>query len=122
MGERRLCYGCMTLVELKGGICPFCGYNNNQPSKDPNCLTPGTILRDRYLIGVPCSMNGEGISYLAYDHSVGCRVIVREYMPRHLCSRVEGNPAIRISSAHLAQYKTLMADFTELHREFKSMM
>ena len=117
MGERRLCYGCMTLVELKGGICPFCGYNNNQPSKDPNCLTPGTILRDRYLIGVPCSMNGEGISYLAYDHSVGCRVIVREYMPRHLCSRVEGNPAIRISSAHLAQYKTLMADFTELHRE-----
>lgn len=115
MGERKLCYGCMERVEFVGDMCPNCGYSEQMPV-DPSFITPGTVLHDRYIIGVATTVNGEGITYLAYDQSIGCKVYVREYMPPNLCSRVADSPVIRVIPARLAQYKALMAEFTELHK------
>lgn len=115
MGERKLCYGCMERTEFSGGVCPNCGYYDNAPS-DPSFIIPGTKLNNRYIVGVTLSVNGEGITYLAYDQSIGCKVYLREYMPPNLCNRVSGSPVISVIPARLAQYKALMAEFTELHK------
>ncbi len=115
MGERKLCYGCMERTEFSGGVCPHCGYYDQSPS-DPSFIQPGTHLHDRYIVGVVQSVNGEGVTYLAYDQSIGCKVLLREYMPQNLCTRVTGSPVIRVIPARLAQYKALMAEFTELHK------
>lgn len=115
MGERKLCYGCMERTEFSGGVCPLCGYYDQSPS-DPSFIIPGTQLHNRYIVGVVKSVNGEGITYLAYDQSIGCKVLLREYMPQNLCDRVTGSPVIRVIPARLAQYKALMAEFTELHK------
>lgn len=115
MGERKLCYGCMERTEFSGGVCPNCGYYD-QSTSDPSFIIPGTQLNNRYLVGVALSFNGEGITYLAFDQSIGCKVLLREYMPRNLCNRVSGSPVISVIPARLAQYKALMAEFTELHK------
>ncbi len=115
MGERKLCYGCMERIEFSGGVCPHCGYSNQSPS-DPSFIIPGTQLNQRYIVGVALTANGEGITYLAYDQSIGCKVLLREYMPPNLCNRVAGSPVISVIPARLVQYKALMAEFTELHK------
>lgn len=115
MGERKLCFGCMERTEFSGGVCPNCGYYDQSPS-DPSFIIPGTQLNQRYIVGVALSANGEGVTYLAYDQSIGCKVLLREYMPHNLCNRVTGSPVISVIPARLAQYKALMAEFTELHK------
>lgn len=115
LGERKLCYGCMERTEFSGGRCPRCGYYDQAPS-DPSDIIPGTQLNHRYIVGIALTANGEGITYLAYDQSIGCKVLLREYMPRNLCARVTGSPVISVIPACLAQYKALMAEFTELHK------
>ena len=95
LGERKLCYGCMERTEFSGGVCPNCGYYDKSPS-DPSFIIPGTQLNNRYIVGVALFVNGEGITYLAYDQSIGCKVYLREYMPPNLCNRVAGSPVTAV--------------------------
>ncbi len=113
--ERKLCYGCMERTVYIDGICSNCGYSDQAPT-DPSFIIPGTVLHDRYIVGAVQAVNGEGITYLAYDQSIGCKVLLREYMPHNLCTRVTNSPVIRVIPARMVQYKALMAEFTELHK------
>ena len=115
MNEEKLCYGCMQRTVFTNGICSNCGYYEN-PKTDPLFLKPGTQLHSRYLVGTAISMNGEGITYLAYDYPNSCRVLLREYMPHGFCSRVADSSVIRVQQNCLPQYKVLMEEFTELHK------
>lgn len=115
MSSLNLCLGCMEpLGDHK--VCPNCGYDKENTVSLASHLKPGTILHERYLIGKSLYSNGEGITYLAYDKTVGCKVVVREYMPEQLCSRVPGSALINVDYDHLAQYKALMAEYTELNK------
>ncbi len=114
MSEQKLCYGCMEPLD-GSTVCPHCGYS--QDAAILACqLKPGTVLRERYLIGKALESNGEGITYLAFDQTVGCKVLVREYMPEQICSRVQDSTLINVEREHLAQYKALMAEYTELNK------
>ncbi len=116
MGEKKLCYGCMMQTESQDGICQRCGYNANIPVNEI-FIQPGTELNNhRYIIGTPLSMNGEGITYIALDCSVGCRVLIREYMPLNLCARSEDSPVVKVDSSKMPQYKVLMEEFIDLNK------
>jgi len=115
MRELNLCYGCMEPLDEEQAACPHCGYERNETCL-ANYLKPGTILHERYLIGKAQKSNGEGVTYLAYDTSTDCKVLVREYLPEQLCSRVENSTLVNVSYTHLAQYKALMAEYTELNK------
>jgi len=98
-----------------GSVCPNCGYDQNS-SYNSMYLAPGTVLHNRYLVGVLLSFNGEGATYIAYDTAIECKVLMREYMPFNLCSRVEGTPTISVNYNYLAKYKSFMAEFTDLNK------
>ncbi len=115
MGERKFCYKCMEQYDARQHICPVCGYDENTPH-DPMYIAPGTILHDKYLIGVLLEYNGEGASYEGYDISAGRRVFIREYMPINLCTRVKNKPVISVNYNNLAKYKAFMAEYTELNK------
>ncbi|MCM1226340.1 MAG: PASTA domain-containing protein [Clostridium sp.] len=119
MAESKLCMGCM---ENKGSarICPHCGYAENTPSL-PAFIKPGVTLHDRYLVGRLLNANGQGASYIAYDTAVSCKVILNEYMPDGLCVRVRGRATISVNYNNLAQYKALMAEYTELNKSLAKM-
>ena len=103
MGERKFCYKCMEKFDMDKHICPSCGYDDTTPN-NPMYITPGTILRDRYLVGILMDSNGEGVTYTGYDISTGGRVIIREYMPVNLCTRVRNKATISVNYNNLAKY------------------
>lgn len=96
-------------------VCPNCGYDENTPH-NPMYIAPGTVLHDRYLVGILLDYNGEGAAYAGHDISTGCRVMLREYMPVNLCTRVKGKATISVNYNNLAKYKAFMAEYTELNK------
>ena len=115
MGERRFCYRCMEKYDSDLHICPHCGFDDKTPY-DPMYIIPGTVLRDRYLVGILLSSNGEGATYIGHDISTGCKVMLREYMPVTLCTRVRNRATISVNYNNLAKYKAFMAEYTELNK------
>lgn len=96
-------------------ICPHCGYDEATPA-NPAYITPGTLLHDRYLVGILLEYNGEGATYAGYDVSTGCKILLREYMPINLCTRVKNKATISVNYNDLAKYKAFMAEYTELNK------
>ena len=115
MGERRYCYKCMEKYDSDLHVCPHCGYDDNTPHSSMY-MAPGTILRDRYLVGVLLEYNGEGATYIGHDISTDCNVLLREYMPINLCTRVQNKATISVNYNNLAKYKAFMAEYTELNK------
>lgn len=115
MGERKFCYRCMEKFDSDLHVCPNCGYNENTPH-NPMYITPGTILHDRYLVGILLEYNGEGATYAGHDISTGCKILLREYMPINLCTRVKNKATISVNYNDLAKYKAFMAEYTELNK------
>ena len=115
MGDRRFCYRCMEQYNMDQHICPHCGFDETAPH-NANFITPGTILRDRYLVGVLKERNGEGASYIGLDLSTECKITLREYMPANFCTRVKNKPTISVNYNNLAKYKAFMAEYTELNK------
>ena len=114
MSDLKLCYGCMEPLGSET-VCAHCGYDLNTTSL-ANYLKPGTLLRERFLVGKVLEANGEGVTYIGYDTSVDCKILIREYFPERLCSRVPNSGAVNVKYDHLAQYKALMAEYTELNK------
>lgn len=115
MGERKLCYGCMQFKPETEKVCHNCGYAEGAPY-DTNYIAPGTVLNERYAVGAMLGHNSEGATYIGYNKSIGCKVLIREYMPQGLCVRVKGKATISVNPNHVVQYKALMAEFTELNK------
>lgn len=120
MGERKLCYGCMELKPEAERVCHLCGYAEDAPY-DQNYMAPGTVLNERYAVGIKLGHNSEGATYIGYNKSIGCKVLIREYMPQGLCVRVRGKATISVNPNQVVQYKALMAEFTELNKSLAQM-
>ncbi|MGN1412015.1 MAG: PASTA domain-containing protein [Oscillospiraceae bacterium] len=116
MEKIKLCLGCMEVLGDNERVCHHCGYSNNS-NYNSSYIAPGTILNnERYTIGKLLKYNGESALYMAYDNNMGCKVIVKEYMPIGLCSRDSSSSNIIINDKYCVQYKSLMAEFTDLNR------
>jgi len=120
MGEKKLCYGCMEMKPEAERVCQFCGHAEDAPY-DLNYMAPGTVLNERYAIGIKLGHNSEGATYIGYNKSIGCKVLIREYMPQGLCVRVRGKATISVNPNQVVQYKALMAEFTELNKALAQM-
>ena len=114
MSDLNLCYGCMEPLG-SDSVCAHCGYDQNTTSL-ANYLKPGTMLHERFYVGRKLEANGEGVTYIGYDTSTDCKILIREYFPERLCSRVPNSAAVNVKYDHLAQYKALMAEYTELNK------
>ena len=81
-----LCMGCMA---NKGSspTCPNCGWEEGHSADSPLQLTPRTILDGRYLVGRALGQGGFGITYLAWDFNLNCKLAVKEYFPIEVCTR-----------------------------------
>jgi len=112
--ETTLCMGCMN-DKTYDGPCKLCGYSDSDPCI-PTYLVPKTFLNGRYIVGKLISYNGEGASYIGYDTAAKTRVIIKEFMPDALCSRMKGETEITVNADNSALYKTYMSEFADLHR------
>lgn len=76
-------------------VCPYCGLKA-ETAPDPSQIRPGTVLAQRYEVGFALKIGLYTITYIAYDLQREEKVIVKEYYPSQLCSRVDGGNRIGI--------------------------
>lgn len=97
---------CMSCMQEKGAvkICPHCGWPESTAPASPLHLPPATVLRDRFIVGRVLGQGFCGISYMGFDILSKQVLVIKEYMPASLASRVPGTmEADPASAAELRQ-------------------
>lgn len=116
----KLCMGCMNPIADGVDKCPVCGYQVGMPH-NLTYLEPGTILKERYLLGQVIEKNSEGATYISYDKTEDKKVLIREFLPVGIAERNESNQHVRSKTGLERQYKTALSDFVELSRQLLAM-
>lgn len=107
-----LCVKCFS--ELKNGSkCDNCGYDNDSPV-DMIYLQPKTVLNDRYIIGAVLAHESDAAVYSALDEQLGTRITVREFLPKGIANRLEGNLDIHIREKYKSVFEKYKASFINL--------
>lgn len=109
----QICFRCF---KVKGDyeVCPHCGYIEDTKAKEVYQLAPGTMLRERYIIGAGIGFGGFGITYKAYDTVLSIVVAVKEFYPAGLVNRGEGEVKVGIFSGDKEQeFRRQLARFLE---------
>ncbi len=75
-------------------VCPHCGYDEETTEERFDQLKPGSMLRDRFTVGRPLGRGGFGITYIAWDNSLQRKVAIKEYLPKGMALRDQGNTTI----------------------------
>lgn len=85
--EHNFCPYCMAPVEA-GKPCGACGLTQGSYTPSPHHLPPGTVLKERYLVGRVLGEGGFGITYIGCDLQLELKVAIKEYFPTDKASRV----------------------------------
>lgn len=97
MEPDNFCLGCMCERTAKAK-CPACGWNYNKTQESGLYLPIGGILHEKYLIGRVLGNGGFGITYIAMDLVLGIKLCIKEFFPRGLATRLQGQSKISLLS------------------------
>lgn len=87
------CYYCFSSLD-GDTVCPHCGAPVKERESSERALSPGVLIRERYLVGQVMMEDPLGITYFGYDRQQNKQVWVREYLPEGLADRQDGDPAV----------------------------
>lgn len=108
------CLGCMNPLQEGIDACPVCGYVQATQPREAYHLVPGTILRDRYLIGKAIGYGGFGVTYIGYDTVLDSKVAIKEYFPSEFATRVPGVQTLSVYSGEAAtQFESGLKSFDQ---------
>ena len=113
------CNNCFDVYDEQFDVCPFCGYVQGAPAREPYYIYPGMVLNDRYVIGQVLGAGGFGITYKAWDKRLKAVMAIKEYYPSGLVNRVPGTKEVILFSRNrIAEYNHGLMRFLD---EAKSM-
>lgn len=101
----RRCSFCFKEFEDQYSICPFCGKEVATKPLVENQLFPGTVLAERYVIGLAEGAGGFGIVYRAWDLKLETIVAVKEFYVSRLMTRAGGYKNIIVSKKSQQEYE-----------------
>ena len=81
------CWACMEPLEEGQKICPKCQYQNELYYANPRCLKPGTLLNNRFYVGIVLGEGGFGVTYIGWDTILDMTGAIKEYFPANVASR-----------------------------------
>lgn len=90
------CHQCMNEYNESYDMCPYCGSERNIKAKEMYFLHPGTVILNRYEIGVSVGSGGFGITYKAWDRVLSKVVCVKEFYPAGIVNRIPGEQEVII--------------------------
>ncbi len=100
---KQLCMGCMKEYDDQFDICPYCGYAVNTPPKQSYHIRPGSMLRQRYIIGKVLGYGGFGITYVGWDKLMERKVAIKEYLPSEFATRMPTQQKVTVYSGDKAE-------------------
>lgn len=74
------CIHCLKSIPDSVNVCPICG-KPQQVDVSSHLLKPGSILNNKYLVGMSLGEGGFGITYIGLDMMLERRVAIKEYYP-----------------------------------------
>lgn len=89
-----LCINCFEEL-TEGSICTNCGYDNDAIA-DTMYLQPKTIVGGKYIIGAFAKHESDAVTYNGYDTHLDKPVIIREFYPKGLANRLDGNRELHV--------------------------
>lgn len=89
-----LCVNCFEEL-TEGSVCAHCGYDNDK-SNDTIYLPAKTILAGKYTVGTVQSHESDAVTYMGFDNQLDKAVLIREFYPKGLASRLEGNKDLHV--------------------------
>ena len=119
MDKMNYCPYCMSPVE-PDAPCPSCGLTAGAYAPSPHHLPPGTVLRERYLIGRVLGEGGFGITYIGCDLRLELKVAIKEYFPTDRANRVSA-ASLTVSSYSGAAGERYEAGKTRFLQEARAM-
>ncbi len=96
-----------------GSICANCGYDNDI-QVDMMYLQPKTVLADRYIIGAVLAHESDAAVYAAYDNQLDTLVNIREFLPKGMANRLEGNLDVHVRERFKSSYEKYKTSFINL--------
>lgn len=105
------CLSCFKEYSEEFEVCPFCGALKEPEPNEPIHLQPGTILANRYLIGLSVGVGGFGIVYRAWDMKLGAPIAVKEFYVGRLSIRTPGQKTITANGKSREEYEYRKARF-----------
>ena len=79
-------------------VCTKCDKKADDSPSLPHHLPQRTILNNRYLVSKALGEGGFGITYLAWDLSLGIKIAIKEYYPSGYVNRVPKSNHVIINS------------------------
>lgn len=113
MNYNNLCYRCFIEKPSREKACPSCGYNHTPNTVSPNCLLPGMLLHNRYIVGIALGVGGFGITYKCLDIKIGGICAVKEYFPSNYAIRSADKRMVSVAEQNLERYNRIMRRFVE---------
>lgn len=104
------CFSCFKDTDSTT-VCPFCGAKLETEPVEPIHLTPGTILADRYVIGLAVGSGGFGIIYQAWDMKLDTVIAVKEFFASRLVTRAAGTKEVIANKKSLVEFQYRKARF-----------
>ena len=77
----KFCMKCMEQYTDEYEVCPVCGFAEGTMPEDTKCIKCGTILADRYIIGMPLQSDDWLVKYIGWDALNERKISVYEYLP-----------------------------------------
>ncbi len=76
--------------------CPRCGQSSDTEPNRAWHLKPGTVIKNKYVLGKSVGSGGFGVTYFAWDKALNRQVAIKEYMPSEFATRAFGQRSISI--------------------------
>ena len=114
-----LCLNCFK--ELRdGAVCTECGYDNDAEC-DSMYLAPKTMLANKYIVGAFQKHESDAVTYSGYDVQLDKKIVIREFYPKSISSRLEGNKDIHFRQKFTAQAEKYKKSFYKLWTTLEKM-
>lgn len=83
-----ICPHCFGQLDQSAKFCPDCGFGCASYTPALHQLVPGTMLRERYLVGKVLGEGGFGITYVGWDTLFEMKVAIKEFYMAGYVSRM----------------------------------
>lgn len=107
-----LCMNCFKPL-TEGAVCAECEYDNDT-TVDAQYLQPKTILQDCYCVGTVITHDSDAVSYNGYDTQIDKRIIIREFYPKNMASRLDDSPALHVRQKYTKAFEKYKGSFLNL--------
>lgn len=109
----KLCAKCFAEL-TDGAVCDKCGYDNSKTAREPIYLAVKTVLKDKYLVGAVVGNDSDSVSYAGYDLELEKTVLIREFLPKGIANRLEGNSLVHVRQKFISEYTSYEKEFVRL--------